>query len=331
MEPKEIKQVIECILFVSDKPVSLGTMQGLLEEAERRTLLEVLDELKAEYDQQGRAFQLVEIAEGYQLVTRIQFAPWIRKMYKTRTTNKLSKAALETLAIIAYRQPITKAEIEDIRGVSADGMVSTMMERKFIRVVGRKEVVGRPLLYGTTKEFLHYFGLKDLTDMPELKDLQDILKQEDLGKDWELNQHGDLVAKIHGSDDDDAEQRNGQETDQDEGSDKVNGNETTEDEAAAGQADDQPGAQAHRQDLSDEQHAGPEPENNDSQDAAQNDFNDGNEDDDKMDEDDELENDDENSEEDEQEDNGLSENDTPSTQAQESPVSDADERSVSES
>ncbi len=206
MDPKEIKQIIECILFVADKPVSIGTMQGLLEEVERRTLLEILDELKSEYDLQGRAFQLVEIAEGYQLVTRIQFAPWIRKMYKTRTTNKLSKAALETLAIIAYRQPITKAEIEDIRGVSADGVINAMMERKFIRVVGRKEVVGRPLLFGTTKEFLHYFGLKDLTDMPELKDLQDILKQEDLGKDWELNQHGELVAKTHGGDDDDSDQ-----------------------------------------------------------------------------------------------------------------------------
>lgn len=210
MDPKEIKNVIECILFVSDKPVSIGTFQGLLEDVDRRTILEILDELKSEYDMQGRAFQLIEIAQGYQMATRIQYAPWIRKIFKSRTISKLSKAALETLAIIAYRQPITKAEIEDIRGVSADGVVNALLERKFIRIVGRKEVIGRPLLYGTTKEFLHYFGLKDLTDMPELKDLQEILKQEDVGKDWKLNQHGDLVAKFRPDEDvtDNGEEQN---------------------------------------------------------------------------------------------------------------------------
>ncbi|MCD4814447.1 SMC-Scp complex subunit ScpB [bacterium] len=196
MEQKEIKAIIECLLFVGDKPMSLGVMQGLLEDVDRRTVLACLDELKAEYDMQGRAFHLVEIAEGYQLATRVQYAPWIRKMFKTRTSNKLSRAALETLAIIAYRQPITKAEIEDIRGVSADGVVNALLDRKFIRIVGRKEVIGRPILYGTTKEFLHYFGLKDLTDMPMLKDLQDILESDDAGQAWEMNQQGELIAKV---------------------------------------------------------------------------------------------------------------------------------------
>lgn len=196
MERDELKSILECLLFVSDKPMSLGTLQGLLESEDRRTLLAALDELKAEYDQQHRAIQLVEIAEGYQLATRVQFAPWIRKMYKTRTASKLSRAALETLAIIAYRQPITKAEIEDIRGVSADGVVNSLMERKFIRLVGRKEVVGRPMLYGTTKDFLHYFGLKDLSDMPTLQDLEDILVQDEAGENWEIGTEGELVAKM---------------------------------------------------------------------------------------------------------------------------------------
>jgi len=196
METKEIKAIIECMLFVSDKPLALGTIQGLLEDVDRRTILACLDELKAEYDMQGRAFHLVEIAEGYQLATRVQYAPWIRKMFKSRTSNKLSRAALETLAIIAYRQPVTKAEIEDIRGVSADGIVNALLDRKFIRIVGRKEVVGRPILYGTTKEFLHYFGLKDLTDMPMLKDLQEILDSDEAGKAWEINPQGELVAKV---------------------------------------------------------------------------------------------------------------------------------------
>ncbi|MEW6515283.1 MAG: SMC-Scp complex subunit ScpB [candidate division FCPU426 bacterium] len=196
MEPQELKAVIECLLFVSDKPLSLGTLQGLLEDVDRRTLLAALDELKADYDQGHRAFQLVEIAEGYQLATRVQYAPWIRKLYKSRASSKLSRAALETLAIVAYRQPITKAEIEDIRGVSADSVVNMLLERKLIRIVGRKEVVGRPMLYGTTKEFLHYFGLKDLNDMPMLKDLEDILKEDEASEDWELNPSGELVAKI---------------------------------------------------------------------------------------------------------------------------------------
>jgi len=196
MEPNELKSVLECLLFVADKPLSLNNLQALLETVERRTLLATLDELKAEYDMQGRAFQLVEIAEGYQLSTRVQFAPWIRKLYKTKPTNHLSRASLEPLAIIAYRQPVTKAEVEDIRGVASDGVVSALLERKMIRIVGRKEVVGRPLLYGTTKEFLHYFGLKDLSDMPTLKDLQDILKSDDAGKAWELNEQGELVARL---------------------------------------------------------------------------------------------------------------------------------------
>ncbi len=205
MESKEIKAVIECLLFVSDKPLSLGSLHNLFERVDRRTLLACLDELKAEYDLQGRAFQLVEIAEGYQLSTRVQYAPWIRKLYKNRANSKLSRAALETLAIIAYRQPVTKAEIEDIRGVSADGVVNSLAERKLVRIVGRKEVVGRPLLYGTTKEFLHFFGLKDLTDMPELKELQEILEADEAGESWDLNPHGELIAKARSSEESEAE------------------------------------------------------------------------------------------------------------------------------
>ncbi|MBN1594534.1 SMC-Scp complex subunit ScpB [candidate division FCPU426 bacterium] len=196
MEIKELKSVIECLLFVSDKPMSLAAFQALLENVDRRTVIACLDELKAEYDMERRAFHLVEIAEGYQLATRVQYAPWIRKMFKSRAGNKLSRAALETLAIIAYRQPVTKAEIEDIRGVNADGVINALLERKLIRMVGRKEVVGRPILYGTTKEFLHYFGLKDLNEMPTLKDLQEILEADEEGQAWELNQQGELIARV---------------------------------------------------------------------------------------------------------------------------------------
>ncbi len=185
MDPKEVKSILECLLFVSDKPLSLATLKELLEPIDRRSLLEALGELQAEYDSQGRAFHLVEIAEGWQLATRVAYAPWIRKLYKSRTANRLSRAALETLAIVAYRQPVSKAEIEDIRGVSADAALGSLLDRRLIRIVGRKEVVGRPLLYGTTREFLHYFGLKDLSDMPELKNLQEMLQQEEAGEEWD--------------------------------------------------------------------------------------------------------------------------------------------------
>ncbi len=198
MEIQEAKDIIESLLFVSDKPLSLAALKAVLEPLDRQTLLACLEELKAEYELQHRAFHLVEIAEGYQLATRAAFAPWIRKLYKSRLNNKLSRAALETLAIIAYRQPISKAEIEDIRGVSADGVISSLLERRMIRIVGRKEAVGRPLLFGTTKEFLHYFGLKDLSDMPELKDLQEMLQEDENGKNWEVNEQGDLVARGKG-------------------------------------------------------------------------------------------------------------------------------------
>ena len=104
---------------------------------------------------------------------------------------------METLSIIAYRQPITKAEIEDIRGVSADGVINSLLEKKFIRMVGRKEVVGRPLLYGTTKDFLHYFGLKNLNDMPELKDLEEVLKTDEARENWQLDDQGELSPKIN--------------------------------------------------------------------------------------------------------------------------------------
>ncbi len=196
MDPKEVKSILECLLFVSDKPLSLATLKELLEPIDRRSLLEALGELQAEYDSQGRAFHLVEIAEGWQLATRVAYAPWIRKLYKSRTANRLSRAALETLAIVAYRQPVSKAEIEDIRGVSADAALGSLLDRRLIRIVGRKEVVGRPLLYGTTREFLHYFGLKDLSDMPELKNLQEMLQQEEAGEEWDLNAQGELIAKI---------------------------------------------------------------------------------------------------------------------------------------
>jgi len=131
----------------------------------------IMGELISDYRDRDGGIHIVEIANGYQMVTNPRYAPWIKKFMGAQPSNKLSMPALETLAIIAYRQPIIKAEIEQIRGVNSDGVIKTLLERRLIRIMGRKEAPGRPLLYGTTREFLQYFGLKDLTELPTLKDL----------------------------------------------------------------------------------------------------------------------------------------------------------------
>lgn len=170
MDQKEKKSLVEALLFVSGEPVTLAILKNITElpEAELKQLLE---ELIAEYRERNGGLLVIEIANGYQIVTHPAYALWVKKFTSTSTSNKLSVAALETLAIIAYNQPIIKAELEHIRGVNSDGVVKTLLDRRLIKIMGRKEVPGKPLLYGTTREFLQYFGLKDLTDLPTIKEL----------------------------------------------------------------------------------------------------------------------------------------------------------------
>ncbi|OIN96175.1 SMC-Scp complex subunit ScpB [Candidatus Desantisbacteria bacterium CG1_02_38_46] len=165
------KSIIECLLFVSDVPLNpqrLAHLTGLLEEEVKRILME----LTQEYERDGRSFKIAEIADGFLMCTRHEFAPWIKLLYASRNRAKLSKASLEVLAILAYRQPITRAEIEAIRGVDCSGVLHTILERRLIKISGRKKVLGRPLLYRTTDEFLIYFGLKDLSELPRVEELR---------------------------------------------------------------------------------------------------------------------------------------------------------------
>ena len=178
MENNYAKSIIEALLFVADEPMPVKNIKNVIEELKEEEIRKLISELALEYETTGRAFSIVEIAEGFQIVTRPQFAPWIKKMYKSKLTHRLSKPALETLAIIAYRQPITKIEIEAIRGVSAEGVLDTLLDRDLVAIKGRKDVIGRPLLYGTTKEFLRYFGLKDLTEMPKIEELIGKMEEE---------------------------------------------------------------------------------------------------------------------------------------------------------
>jgi segregation and condensation protein B len=169
--PEQAKTIIESLLFVSNEPLTLKQIRDVLDGAEEKSVKQWLKELQEEFENSPRAVQLTEIAHGYRLMTKPQFAEWIQKLVVTKQNLKLTKAGIETLAVIAYRQPLVRAEIEVIRGVDCGGVIQTLMERKLIKVVGRKEVVGRPLLYGTTPEFLDQFGLKNLNDLPTLDEL----------------------------------------------------------------------------------------------------------------------------------------------------------------
>lgn len=173
MEREEIKSIVESLLFVADGPQSLQRFAEILDPVDKRILHDVLSEIQDELESQHRGIRLVEVAGGYQLRTAKANADWVKKFLGGRPA-RMSKATLETLAIIAYRQPITKAEVEAIRGVDVDGVLTTLLERSLIRAVGRKDVPGRPFLYGTTAEFLQLFNLKDLSHLPTLKEMEEI-------------------------------------------------------------------------------------------------------------------------------------------------------------
>jgi segregation and condensation protein B len=195
LDIQAVKAAVEAVLFASEKPLTLAQVTGALEGVERKVVHQVLDELRAEYDEQGRGFRVAEIAEGWQLLTRSQHAAVIRRLHRMKSANRLTRPSLETLAIIGYKQPLTKAEIEAIRGVNSDGVMHSLLERRLVRTVGRKDVAGRPLLYGTTREFLQAFGLKDLGELPKLTELKELLKQAPEGELWEVGDDGKLREK----------------------------------------------------------------------------------------------------------------------------------------
>ena len=170
----ELKAIIESLIFASPEPLSVKALGKLLDTEPRESIVEALDELRRDYERPG-GLQIVEVAGGYQIVTRPELHEWVRRMFHERTTQKLSVAALETLAVIDYKQPVTAPEVAEIRGVNASGVLSTLIERKLVKIVGRKQVVGRPFLYGTTREFLERFGLNDLTDLPKVEDMSELL------------------------------------------------------------------------------------------------------------------------------------------------------------
>ena len=178
MERDELKSIVENVLLAADQPVNAAELEKIfLNTAEKNDLQLILEELKEEY--QSRNLQILEVADGYQLCTRHEFNEWIRKFLKRDRSSRLSQPSLDTLSIIAYKQPLTRQEVDDIRGVDSSGVVKTLLEKKVIGPAGRKKVPGRPIMYRTTQKFLEYFGLKDLSDLPTLEDLKEELEGDD--------------------------------------------------------------------------------------------------------------------------------------------------------
>jgi segregation and condensation protein B len=174
MPSAELKAVVEALVFASAEPLTPKTLYKLLPKETKEDVSSAINALRADYvDRPG--LQWVEVAGGYQITTRPELHEWVRRLFHERSTQKLSVQALETLAVIAYRQPVTALEITDIRGVNTSGVLSTLLERHLVKIVGRKNIVGRPFLYATTRDFLVKFGLKDLADLPKIEDLADAL------------------------------------------------------------------------------------------------------------------------------------------------------------
>jgi segregation and condensation protein B len=178
----ELKQVIEVLIFLSPRPLTAKEIRGILNNAsdtggafkgvKDAAIAAAIQELKTEYDLANRSFTIQEVAGGFRLITKPEFAPWAKQLAEQRKSSHLSQPALETLAIIAYRQPITRAEIEAVRGVNVDGVMKTLLERNLVTITGRSKLPGSPLQYGTTQKFLEHFGLRSLEELPQSAELK---------------------------------------------------------------------------------------------------------------------------------------------------------------
>jgi segregation and condensation protein B len=209
IKPAEARAIVEAVLLTATDPISSSRLVALFEEYNGRDVRDFVDELNKEYSQEGRSFSIIEIGGGFQIATRENFGPWLRKFHNNPNQIRLSQAALESLAIVAFKQPITRIEIDAIRGVNSGGVMQTLMELKMVRIVGRSEGVGKPMLFGTTRDFLLHFGLKSLVDLPKAKELDELLAS---GEDKaELRRHladglADLEVKVGTPDQADVDQ-----------------------------------------------------------------------------------------------------------------------------
>jgi segregation and condensation protein B len=220
-----LKRELEALLFATDSPLNLSRLKKIFTDVEAPEIKAAVQELQAEYEAAGHAFDIVEFGGGWQIATRPEYSPVVEKLLKTRRFMRLSKAGLEVLAIIAYRQPLTRLEVDEIRGVNSSGAISTLTERNLITVVGRSQTVGNPLLYGTTREFLNHLGLKGIKQLPDLPDLEVVMEDRD-----ELKEFASRV---------------GRDVSDEELEDYFSAPEASDDPAAAGEEGEIPAPEAH--------------------------------------------------------------------------------------
>ncbi|TRZ95814.1 SMC-Scp complex subunit ScpB [bacterium] len=174
------KAVIEALLFVSEKPLTIEQIRKVLDSLGSDEVRLIIGELAKDYEEANRGIRIVEIAGGFQMITPPILAPFLKKLYKEKRQDKLSRPALETLAIIAYKQPVTKSEIESLRNVNVDGVISSLLDKELIRIAGRKKIPGRPYVFGTTREFLECFGLKSLDELPKKEEFTLLAQKSDI-------------------------------------------------------------------------------------------------------------------------------------------------------
>ena len=174
LDEQELKGIIESLLYVSLEPLTVEKITTVLAGPPQVVVNNAIRALQQDYDQEGRGLHIVELAGGFSMITRADCAPWIIRLKKVKASAKVSRSAMETLAIIAYKQPIVRADIEHIRGVETSGVLRTLLDHKLIRIVGRKDIPGRPIMYGSSKVFLQRFGLRDLQDLPPLRELKEL-------------------------------------------------------------------------------------------------------------------------------------------------------------
>lgn len=171
------KRIVEALLFASGKPMTAKEIQKIAGAASAKEIEALVGELREEYQREGRSFEVIEIAGGFEIVTRKEYAVWLARLELQRKVRQATRSALETIAILAYKQPVTRAEIEELRGVDVSGVLSTLLEKGFIKIVGKKEVAGRPFLYGTTDKFLEHFGLKSIKDLPDIGEIKGLVER----------------------------------------------------------------------------------------------------------------------------------------------------------
>lgn len=186
MNNNSYKSIVEAMLFASDSPLGLSRISSIIKDLKQGEIKNIISELNQGYREKNQGFAIREIASGYQMYTLPEYTFWVDQLFNHLRKQKLSQAALETLAIVAYKQPLIRSEIEHIRGVNCEGVLHTLLEKALVTVVGREKKAGRPLLYGTTKRFLSYFGLRSLEDLPKIEELGSVLSQQVKEGDLEL-------------------------------------------------------------------------------------------------------------------------------------------------